>query len=354
MKVQIYSCTLCLLFSIGATAQTLFNEVYESTGSEQATMVIQVSDGGYIVCGSTNEMDGGLTLMYLVKFDPMGSLIWERTFPSMTHSIAHSVRELSDGGLIIAGGGTGLTDSLTLIKTDAIGEQVWIERYMLAEGSNVAYDVRPTSNGGFIFCGQYRTNIGTTWLEHMIIGKTDEFGDLEWHHILDLDTRTAAKHAFELPNGGYLIGGSDHLYSYTPIFVRLTSAGDLLWVKEDTTHYALRPEGMDLTDDGGFILTGRRTDGPYDIFLRRYNAQADTIWTRTFGTSVTSELGTEVRQLLNGDFIVATTGSALANPPDENKMRLMIRTPQKYFCTLKLQLFLYLFNRYLSAGLFFM
>jgi hypothetical protein len=60
--------------------------------------VCQTSDGGYCLVG-----DEDWTLGYVVRTDPAGNLLWERTLGGYDYSCARSIVTTSDGACIVAG-----------------------------------------------------------------------------------------------------------------------------------------------------------------------------------------------------------------------------------------------------------
>ncbi len=76
--------------------------------------VQQTTDGGYIITGQGRPYDG-LGLMWIIKTDPLGNMLWDKTFPwefphtkisgpvSPLADVGTSVKQTSDGGYIVVG-----------------------------------------------------------------------------------------------------------------------------------------------------------------------------------------------------------------------------------------------------------
>jgi hypothetical protein len=87
-----------------------WDKTYGSSGSEDASVIIQTSDGGYIVAGDTNSSGGDITNannggydMWILKLNPDGTKQWDKTYGGSSGDGAYSIQQTSDGGYIIAG-----------------------------------------------------------------------------------------------------------------------------------------------------------------------------------------------------------------------------------------------------------
>jgi hypothetical protein len=110
---------VCKLDEQGKKEWVYFGNEYSEFQSVQ-----QTSDGGFIAAGNTTDDQHGLDLL-LVKLDRNGRKIWSRTFgKSLTWEYASTVRQVRDGGYIVAGQtesfGSGKYDSW-LLKLDENG-----------------------------------------------------------------------------------------------------------------------------------------------------------------------------------------------------------------------------------------
>ena len=99
-----------------------------SGGRNEATSVIKTGDNGYLIAGHTsNKGKGGLDF-WLIKTDSEGKAIWDKTYGGSKSDYARAVIQTSDGGYAVAGSteseGAGGFDIL-LIKTDSQGKEEW-------------------------------------------------------------------------------------------------------------------------------------------------------------------------------------------------------------------------------------
>jgi hypothetical protein len=107
------------------------------------------TDGGFILAGFTNNIGAGDNDMYLVKVDSDGNETWSSTYGGADYEKANGVIQTSDGGYMIVGTSLTFTNGdydLYLVKTSSIGVQEWSGNY----GSTIddqGYDVVEASNG---------------------------------------------------------------------------------------------------------------------------------------------------------------------------------------------------------------
>jgi len=83
--------------------------------------LIQTSDGGYAIAGFTPSFGAGDGDVYVVKLDANGNLQWTKTIGGENWEAGHSLIQTSDGGYAIAGSttsfGAGETD-VYVVKLD--------------------------------------------------------------------------------------------------------------------------------------------------------------------------------------------------------------------------------------------
>lgn len=78
-------------------------------------------------CGSATECD-----IQVTRKDPLGEILWQKTYGGTSYDKASGITPTSDGGFLILGStssfGKGNYDIL-LIKIDATGEEIWKKTY---------------------------------------------------------------------------------------------------------------------------------------------------------------------------------------------------------------------------------
>ena len=118
--------SVTLIFSKTIQAAEMWSQTYGETGWEGANSLIQTSDGGYAVACYYEPEDGDGDF-WLVKLDKFGNMEWNQTYGGADSEEAYSLVETSDGGYTIAGTtrsfGAGGAD-FWLVRTDAFGNML--------------------------------------------------------------------------------------------------------------------------------------------------------------------------------------------------------------------------------------
>jgi len=78
-------------------------KTWGGSGDEIGYSVIQTSDLGYVITGSTSSYGNGGVDAFLAKFDSSGNLSWSKTFGSSGFEVARGVSQNADGGYLISG-----------------------------------------------------------------------------------------------------------------------------------------------------------------------------------------------------------------------------------------------------------
>jgi len=214
------------LVKLDANGNLQWTKTIGGKGWEAGLSLIQTSDGGYAIAGYTSSFGTGGTDVYVVKLDTHGNLQWTKTIGGPGNEIGISLIQTSDGGYAIAG--TTSSDELApysgpaeadvyVVKLDANGNLQWIKTIGGPEHDR-GLSLIQTSDGGYA-----------------IAGSTQSFGAGEWDiYVVKLDENgdacCAVSQTSQVGSGGRLgsatssIGSGGKLTSPTPT----TSSGGTL------------------------------------------------------------------------------------------------------------------------------
>jgi hypothetical protein len=236
---------------------TLWTKTFGGDSTDVGLSIQQTSDTGFILVGYTRSFGAGNSDVYLIKADQDGNELWTKTYGGGADDYGNSVQETSDGGFIIVGEtwsyGTWDAD-VFLIKTDAAGETLWTKKYSDST-SECGYSVKQLPDSGFIIVGA-------------------RFFAVDGH--------------------------------YDVLLIRTEMNGDTIWTKTYGGPYEDIGYSVQLTTEGGFIITGRTSSfgsGGEDVYLLKTDSVGNIIWQNAYG-GVNSDFASEVQLVLNTGYIL--------------------------------------------------
>ncbi|MCG8576902.1 MAG: T9SS type A sorting domain-containing protein [Flavobacteriales bacterium] len=267
-----------------------------------------------------------IILLCLGKFAFQQELVieWQKTVGGFDRDFIEAVSESADGSLFWgATSGSNISGDKTedliadiyydcwVIKTTAEGEILW-QRTLGGELADYVYSIEATADGGCIVGARsfsnayiYKSEDGLGEMDYWLI-KLDEDGNIEWENTIGSASLDYLFQVVEIEGEGYYAGG----YSYGDAsgdktenswgdrdfwIVKLDLSGNIIWDRTLGGNDDDLFGGMDLTVDGGLIITGysrsnisgNKTQNSYDesadYWLVRLAADGNIIWDRTIG-----------------------------------------------------------------------
>jgi hypothetical protein len=265
-NLQIYD---AWLIRTDENGDTIWTKTYgENFGEENILSVRQTSDNGFIFTGFASTQTTFSRDVWLVRTNENGDTLWTKTFGGTGPDLGNSVLQTSDNGFIVTGSTRviGNNSDLFLIRTDENGDTLWTKIYNGQPSFNTVdegRDIIELSDNGFIILGFSNANV---WLL-----RTDENGDTLWtKHIPGggNSIRQISDGGFIFAGGGWLIrtdANGDTLWTKTldglPNSVEQTSDGGFLAsgytflnnTLEDLWIVLLDSEGTTAINDGQSI-----------------------------------------------------------------------------------------------------
>ncbi len=295
--------------SIGQTQWTKFINYYSDN---QAWSVKQTVDKGYILTGETRL--GSTPYVYLVRTDSIGDTLWtKRVFPCLNcQGYGRDVLQTTDGGytiLALAAAPSDTTGPFYLIKTNASGDTLWTKKYTHAYGS-AGYSLKQTSDGGYIIGGMtiLATNPSAKFAVYLI--KTDVNGDTLWTKII-ADTVSNSIRAYSVQqtsDGGYFTSGSVYnpgILTTDVYLIKTDAGGDTLWTRKIGGAGDEGGVGQQ-TSDGGYIIAGSTTSfgsGSADAYLLKTDSDGNKVWEKAFG-GISDDQGNHLELTSDGGFVI--------------------------------------------------
>ena len=177
-------------------------------GNDWASSIVQTSDGGYVIGGTTNSDNGDVsgrhgsfnqssTDCWILKLSAQGNLLWQKCIGGSAPDILKTVIKTADNGFLMAGTTSSIDGDLItthgnldydafVVKLSSTGNIEWTKCY-----GGSAYEEFisgcQTSDGGYIFVGGSYSHNGDVSGNHSdIIGadawvvKISALGVIQW------------------------------------------------------------------------------------------------------------------------------------------------------------------------------
>jgi hypothetical protein len=305
------SSLIFVLFVQLANGQTIFQKTYGGTLHDYEQCAKQTTDGGYIIVGYTKNFGAGNSDFYLVKTNSQGDSLWTKTYGGVNEDRAYSFEQTTDGGYIVAGYTFASGNDLNLVKTDNLGNLLWAKTYIgiFIDGTSA---VQQTADGGYVITGSSCINNDC----YITLIKTDANGDSLW--IKGYSEGEHGNSVRQTTDGGYIITGTteDFGAGITDIYlIKADSNGNLLWSRTFGGNEEDRGYSVQQTNDGGYIVAGLIVNaGYYTACLIKTDDNGDSLWTKTFyGGAAFS-----IQQTANGGYIVVFGYNAYLMKTDAN------------------------------------
>jgi hypothetical protein len=239
-----------------------WNKTYGGDAQDRAYSLIETSDEGYALAGSTWSFGPGKDDFWLIKTDRYGNLEWNKTYGGVGSESASSLAKTSDEGFVLAGGtfsGNYSDPDFWLVKIDANGNMEWNQTYNYNSLWSHANFVFETADEGFAIAGIVSipppVSLGEFWLI-----KTDANGNMEWNKTYGETVYSLIKTS----DGGFALAGEDFR------LVKTDSYGNIEWSQTHSGSEDDIARSLVETSDGGYVITGSTTSfgaGGTDFWL---------------------------------------------------------------------------------------
>ncbi|QMU31030.1 T9SS type A sorting domain-containing protein [Adhaeribacter radiodurans] len=280
------------------------NKIWDKTydGGWKLTSLVVTSDGNYLVGGYSqtdkegdkSEPNKGGNDYWLLKIDPNGKKIWDKTLGGTSDDYLKSILVTSDGGYLVGGSSTsgnsgdkteGTRDSpesdypsdFWVVKIDGNGKKLWDKTFGGGEHDDLS-DIIATADGGYLLGGTSasgregdKSDFPKGITDYWVI-KINANGNKIWDKTLGGKDREILNDLEATPDGGYLLGGSSssgkgydksednrHEVGYGDNdywFIKIDQNGSKLWDKSYGGNDSDELVAIRSTSDGGYVLAG--------------------------------------------------------------------------------------------------
>jgi hypothetical protein len=274
--------------NVCAPASTFAKTIGRSSYDEVAYSIIQSSDGGYAVAGSTRSFGAGYYDMYVVKLDSGGNVQWAKTIGGSGDDGAYSIIQSSDGGYAVAGStrsfGAGYYD-MYVVKLDSGGNVQWAKT-IDGNGDDGAYSIIQSSDGGYAVAGFTSRLVG--YDSDMYVVKLDSGGNVQWTKKISGFNNDVALSIIQSSDGGYAVAGFTSSFGagyYDMYVVKLDSGGNVQWAKTIGGSDWDQAGSIIQSSDGGYAVAGFTSNfgAGGDMYVVKLDSEGNVQWTKTIG-----------------------------------------------------------------------
>lgn len=354
----IYSCNKDDGIQLNSTTKIPKVSLVQTLGgsiNESGRSVISTTDGGYIIAGYTQSIDGDIETtkniiqydFWILKFDSNDNLIWQKTYGGSKDDKASKIIKTKDNGFAIVGYGKSDDgdvntnegfDDVWVLKLDNNGTIVW-KKTTGFSGADQGFSIIQTSDGGY-FVGSILDvtasgGIGNSKQAAKHAGgdywgvKLNINGDIEWRKYFGGTNTDTCYDVAEAADGYLLIGSSDsndvdiknNKGSYDFWVVKINKSGNLLWEKSFGGTEIDEARAIIKTNDGNFIIVGdtrsfnqdiSQNNGGADLWVVKITSQGALLWQKNYGGS-SFDVGRSIKKTLNGDFLISGSSRSADN-----------------------------------------
>jgi uncharacterized delta-60 repeat protein len=263
--------------------------------SVQQTLDPERNPDGYIAVGyvGTSYSD-----YWVVRLNLDHTIAWQKTFDDGSAERAYTVLQTTDGGYIVGGSSYVGTNFRTwILKLNSDGTVAWQKLYGGSEGEQVA--IQQTADGGYIVGSTigYVVN-GTYWTNYRVT-KLDPDGTFAWHKIYSWwngswNTYTVCQSIKQTTDGGYIVAGNtgNEIYGGYIWVLKLNPDGAVAWQKSyGGTTNGTQADSIQQTFDqagnpDGYIISGATESfgaGSSDVWVLKLNLDGSIAWQKAYG-----------------------------------------------------------------------
>jgi hypothetical protein len=300
-----------LLIKLNSSFQNQWLKTFGSINFDDSYSVAVTSDSGYVITGYTSGLGSGGTDAFLIRTDKNGNVLWNKFFGGTNNDYGNSVLQTSDDGFIIAGStssyGAGLSDGY-IIKTDSIGNVMWTKTYGGVNNDEFKY-IEQISDTTYILCGSTNTP------SDVYVVKINSLGNSIWTRTIGGSGIDSGNTIHQTPEHNFIISGYTYSYGFglnDSYLIKLDSIGNLIWTKTfGGSGNDLAMDAITINNNSYIFLaqTGSYGSGGKDAWLIKTDTSGNLLWTKTYGSALNDYEFSILMTADNGYLMVGATHS---------------------------------------------
>ncbi|CAA6815944.1 MAG: FIG01179438: hypothetical protein [uncultured Aureispira sp.] len=260
------------LVKTDANGDTLWTKNYRGLGRAFFASVQQTTDGGYIVVGTTTAVGVSNLDIYLIKTDANGTVLWTQMYGGTNDDEGADVQQTTDGGYIVIGSSDDVNSrDAYVIKTDASGNASWTQRYGAVGTDEDGFKIQQTPDGGYI--------LGSSLVDTVVLTKIDGLGVMQWTQSYGVLYQETIVDLLQFNGTGYSLVGT--IYTGENYILRVDNSGALMWNSLNNNIFVCYKDAV-AVGNGYALLGNRRYDWtpanvPQSVFLWRLDSLGNTV-----------------------------------------------------------------------------
>lgn len=277
---------------LDAIGNIQWQKSFGGSGSDYGTYIQTASDGGYIVGGVSNSTGGDVTGnhnstdSWILKLDTIGNIQWQKSLGGLGDDSVNSIQNTADGGYIVAGDSNSIDGDITgnhggfdywVVKLDATGNIQW-QKSLGGSGNDYGTSIQITVDGGYIIAGDSNSTNGDVTGNHGAedywVVKIDSAGTIQWQKSFGGLALDKAQSIITTPDDGYIVAGyssssdgdvavNQGWYDYW--LIKLDAIGTIQWQKSMGGSSIDRAQSIQFTSDVGYIIAGHTYSNNGDV-----------------------------------------------------------------------------------------
>jgi hypothetical protein len=310
--------------------------------ADGAVSIIQTTDGGYIVAGNSESVDGDRATgnhgsnydYWVVKLSSTGSIQWQKSLGGLVFDYGYSIIQTTDGGYIIAGDSNSGNGDLAVnyggydiwvVKLSSTGSIQWQKNFG-GNSSDHASQIIQTTDGGYMMAGFTDSNnidvVGNHGLTDIWLVKINSTGGIQWQKTFGGTNNDYVNAIIQSSDGGYAFTGNStstdgDLAVNNGLFdfwvVKISNTGAIQWQRSLGGSYADYSFSIIQSNDGNFVIAGQTDSingdvignhGGTDAWVVKLSSSGVLLWQKTFG-GTGRESASQISQTSDGGLILA-------------------------------------------------
>jgi Secretion system C-terminal sorting domain len=220
---------------LSSSGNVMWKKSFGGSNNDQGKFIQSTSDGGFIVVGSSKSNDGQVsgnhllnptttsTDIWVVKIDDTGAVQWQKSLGGSGEDFGKGVIQTTDGGYAIIGSSNSLDTALSqvtgnhggydywVVKLDDTGAILW-QKSLGGSGDETGNYIQQTFDSGYIVSGHTNSTDGQVTgnhgdYDHWIV-KLSKTGAMQWEKCLGGSTTDHGNAVLQTPDSGFVAAGS--------------------------------------------------------------------------------------------------------------------------------------------------